>query len=91
MYVMVCTRPNVAHVVRVVSKYMSNSGRENWDAVKWIFKYLKGTSDKDLCFQRFELGLLGYVYDDNGDDIDSRKSIIGRKLKLCSTSVNLQI
>ena len=27
MYVMVCTRPNIAHAVGVVSKYMSNLGK----------------------------------------------------------------
>ena len=27
MYAMVCTRPNIAHVVGVVSRYMSNPGK----------------------------------------------------------------
>ena len=27
MYVMVCTRPNIAHVVRVVSRFMSRPGK----------------------------------------------------------------
>ncbi|GJV16790.1 retrovirus-related pol polyprotein from transposon TNT 1-94 [Tanacetum coccineum] len=41
MYVMVCTRPNIAHVVGVVSIFMSNPGREHWEAVKWLLRYLK--------------------------------------------------
>jgi hypothetical protein len=41
MYAMVCTRPDLAHAVSVVSKYMSNSGKQHWNAVKWIFRYLK--------------------------------------------------
>jgi len=34
MYAMVCTRPDIAHVVGVVSRFMSNPGREHWEAVK---------------------------------------------------------
>ena len=29
MYVMVCTRPNIAHDVRVVSRFLSNPGKEH--------------------------------------------------------------
>ena len=28
MYAMVCTRPNLAHVVSTISKYMANPGKE---------------------------------------------------------------
>ena len=35
MYAMVCTRPNIAHVVGVVSRFLSNPSREHWAAVKW--------------------------------------------------------
>jgi hypothetical protein len=30
MYAMVCTRPDIAHVVGVVSRYMNNPGKEHW-------------------------------------------------------------
>ena len=39
MYAMVCTRPDIAHSVGVVSRYLSNPGKVHWDAVKWIFRY----------------------------------------------------
>ena len=39
MYAMVSTRPDIAHVVSVVSRYLSNPGKSHWDAVKWIFRY----------------------------------------------------
>ena len=42
MYAMVCTRPNIAHVVRVVSRYMNNLGKEHWKEVQWILNYLRG-------------------------------------------------
>jgi hypothetical protein len=50
MYVMVCTRPYIAHAVGVVRRYMSNLGKEHWEVVKWILKYLRGTSTHALCF-----------------------------------------
>ena len=34
MYAMVCTRPDIAHAVGVVSRFMSDPGREHWEAVK---------------------------------------------------------
>ena len=34
MYAMVCTRPNLAHAVSVVRKYIANLGKQHWDAVK---------------------------------------------------------
>ena len=46
MYAMVCTRPDIAHVVGVISKYMSNLGIKHWNVVKWILRYLRGTSNK---------------------------------------------
>ena len=51
-YAMVCTRPDIAHAVGVVSRYMSNPGKQHWEAVKWILRYLKGSSKICLCFSR---------------------------------------
>ena len=50
MYAMVATQPDLAHVVGVVSRYMSNPGRKHWEAVKHIQRYLGGTKDARLTF-----------------------------------------
>ena len=34
MYMMVCTRPDIAHAVGPVSKYMANPDKQHWEAVK---------------------------------------------------------
>ena len=47
MYAIVYTRPDIAHVVGVVSRFTINPGKDHWEAVKWIFRYLRGTSK--LC------------------------------------------
>ena len=38
MYAMVCTRLDIAHVVGVLSRYMSKPGKEHWTTVKIIFQ-----------------------------------------------------
>ena len=44
MYAMVYTQPDIGYAVGVVSWFMSNMGREHWVPIKWILRYLKGTS-----------------------------------------------
>ncbi|XP_068645102.1 secreted RxLR effector protein 161-like [Aristolochia californica] len=38
MYAMVYTRPDIAHAMGIVSKYMSNSGKQHSEAMKWILR-----------------------------------------------------
>ncbi|GJT08978.1 retrovirus-related pol polyprotein from transposon TNT 1-94 [Tanacetum coccineum] len=49
MYLMVCTRPDIAYAVSVVSRYLANPSKNHWEAVKWILKYLRGTANVGLC------------------------------------------
>eukprot|EP00253_Pinus_taeda_P035823 PITA_35823 len=51
MYAMVCTRPDIAHEMGILSRFMSKPGKENWTVVKRVFRYLRGTSDYGLCYQ----------------------------------------
>ena len=67
IYTMVYTKPDIAHVIGVVSKFMSNPRKECWASVKRILKYLRGTSRISLCFGHGEPAL------DDSDDIDSSK------------------
>jgi hypothetical protein len=54
MYAMVFTRPDIAHAVGVVRKYMNNPGKEHWEAIKWILRDLRGTDNHALYFWRFK-------------------------------------
>nr|GEX17846.1 retrovirus-related Pol polyprotein from transposon TNT 1-94 [Tanacetum cinerariifolium] len=60
MYAMVCTMSDIAHVVAVVSIFMSDPGREHCETVKWLLRYLKGTLKATLCFSRKEVVLEGF-------------------------------
>ena len=74
MYAMVCTRLDISHVVRVMSRFLANPDKTHWEAVKWIFKYLRGTSKVCLSFEGSKPFLEGYTNSDMVGDLDSRKS-----------------
>ena len=77
MYAMVCTRPNIAHAVGVVSRFMVNPSKDHWEAVKWIFRYLRGSSKLCLTFGDSKPVLEGYVDVDWAGDLDGRKFTSG--------------
>lgn len=90
MYVMVCTRPDITHAIGTVSKYLSNPGKEHWSAVKWILRYLHGTSDVKLSFGSDIIELLGYSDSDMAGDMDSRRSTSGYLIMFAGGAVAWQ-
>ena len=77
MYAMVCTRPDITHVVGVVSKYLNNQRKENWMEVKWILRYLRSTIAHALCFGGSYTVPQGYVDLNMACDKDIRRSATG--------------
>lgn len=77
MYAMVCTRPDIAHAVGVVSRFLSNPRKIHWEAVKWIFRYLRGTSKLCLTFEGEKPALVGHTDADMAGDLDERRSTSG--------------
>jgi hypothetical protein len=74
---------------------MHNPGKEHWNAVKWILRYLKGTSRFGLLFDKNsvkEIGVMGFVEgfvdSDFPGDLDKRRSISGYAFSLCSSTVS---
>jgi len=63
--------------VGVVSRFLNNPGKQHWKAVKWILRYLKGTSHYCLCFGHDETMLEGFIDADMAGDMDTRKSTTG--------------
>ncbi|KAE8688563.1 Retrovirus-related Pol polyprotein from transposon TNT 1-94 [Hibiscus syriacus] len=88
MYAMVCTRPDIAHAVGAVSRYMNNPGKVHWEAVKWILRYLRGTTNKALCFKGGDTILTGYVDADLAGNVDIRRSTTGYVYTLGGTAVS---
>ena len=56
---------------------MSNPGKEHWNAVKWILRYLKGTSNMCLQFGSGKPKLDGFTDSDMSADVDTSRSTSG--------------
>ena len=87
MYAMLCTRPDICYAVGIVSRYQSNPGHKHWQAVKRIFRYLRGTADLVLSYHGGDLRLRGYSDADWASDRDGRKSTSGYTFILGGGSV----
>ncbi|GJW77490.1 retrotransposon protein, putative, ty1-copia subclass [Tanacetum coccineum] len=73
MYLMVCMRPDIAYAVSVVSRYLTNPGRNHCEAVKWILKYLRGTVNMGLVYGTHHgnhVDVTGFVDSDYAKDPD---------------------
>jgi len=70
MYAMLGSRPDIAYAVAKVSQYSTNPNPAHWSAVKRIFRYLAGTSDRGLCYGLEELGIV-FVTGRGGAGFDS--------------------
>ena len=52
MYLVVCSRLDILHVINVVSKYITDPIEEHWNAVTWIVGILVGSCDLEILFDR---------------------------------------
>uniref|UniRef100_A0A2N9EDW1 Retrovirus-related Pol polyprotein from transposon TNT 1-94-like beta-barrel domain-containing protein n=1 Tax=Fagus sylvatica TaxID=28930 RepID=A0A2N9EDW1_FAGSY len=60
MYVMHCTRPDIAFAVNRLSRYTSNPNAEHWKAIARVLGYLKKTKDLGLYYSGYPTVLEGY-------------------------------
>ena len=61
MYATMGTRPDIAFATSTVAQFLDNPGWAHWEAVKRIYRYLKGTRDLVLTYRGDKRGLVGYV------------------------------
>ncbi|XP_031265285.1 secreted RxLR effector protein 161-like [Pistacia vera] len=76
MYAMISTRSDLAFVISLLSRYMSNPSMDHWIALKWVLKYINATLNVGLhyCKRTASLELVGFVDADFAGDRDTRKS-----------------
>ena len=60
MYVMNCTRPDIAHAVNKLARFTRNPGNAHWKALLHLLGYLKTTIDYELHYGRYPAVLKGY-------------------------------
>jgi hypothetical protein len=80
MYLMICSRPDLATAIGILSQYMASPGPQHWTAAKRVLRYIAGTVDKVLVLggrPKGGLVLTGYADADWAGDIDRRRSTSG--------------
>ena len=75
MYIMTCTRPDIANAIGEVAKYCERYNKSHWMAAKRILKYLNTTMNHGIRFNGLNKGeLVSYVDANWASDIDTRSS-----------------
>ena len=88
MYAMLGTRPDLAFAMSVVSRNASNPDFLHWQAVKRIFRYLKGSLKLQLTFRGPLQVLSGYSDADLAGDHDTRRSTSGFVFNIGSGAIS---
>jgi len=56
---------DIAHITRMLGRYLSNSGLDHREAAKWAMRYLKRTKNYMLTYRRLDqLKIIGYIDSD---------------------------
>ena len=71
------TRPDICFAVSTVAKYCVNPNKNHWQAVKRIFRYLKGTINLGISYSKSPNPCVGYSDADFAGDLNDRKSTSG--------------
>jgi hypothetical protein len=82
LYLAVCTRPDIAHAVGVLARYMSAPSMEHWKTARAVLRYVAGSASVGIKFgstgsRKGSIGLVGYCDSDFAGDLDSRRSTTG--------------
>ena len=78
MYAQVCTRPDIAYIVGMLGRYLSNPGKDHWIAAKRVMRYLQRTKDYMLTYRKLDqLEIIGYSDSNFAGCRDSMKSTSG--------------
>eukprot|EP01018_Ginkgo_biloba_P034444 Gb_39748 [translate_table: standard] len=83
------TRPDIAYVVSLVSRFMVDPKIEHSKKAKRILRYIRGTIDYGLQYKMTKnFILIGYTDTDWARDIDDRKSTSGFNLSLVIVAID---
>ena len=78
MYAQACKRLDIAYIVGMLGRYLSNPGKDHWIAAKRVMRYLQRTKDHMLTYRKLDqLEIIGYFDSDFAGCRDSMKSTLG--------------
>jgi len=73
-YLAMMTHPDIAPSVAYLARFNANSGPAHWNALKHLFRYIKGTSDDKLTYHGVLAGsepFITYTDASHGDCVDT--------------------
>ena len=88
MYLMNCTRPDIAYAVGRLSRYTQSPNKDHWTVVCRVLEYLRDIINYGLCFSGFPSVLEGFSDANWISDSDEMKSTSGYVLILSGSAVS---
>ncbi|KAJ0621687.1 putative RNA-directed DNA polymerase [Helianthus annuus] len=87
MYLMTCTRPDLAYAVSRLSRYTSNPSEDHWKAITRVLKYIRYTRDYGLHYTRDPAVIEGYTDANWISDIKDHRSTSGYVFTLVGAAI----
>ena len=89
-YASTATRPDIAAAVSILTQFMAKPGKQHWEGVKRVLRYIKGTLDYCLKYSanEKEITLLGYSDADWGGDLNTRRSTSGYAFQINGCTIS---
>ena len=60
MYLMNCTRPDIAYITSKLNRYTSNPTDDHWIILLWVLGYVSHTTEYALRYEQYPPVLEGY-------------------------------
>ena len=77
IYLANATRPDISYSVNLLARKMQNPSIQDWQDTKRIFRYLQGTKEMKLVYQKKKSELHGFSDASYAEDKEDRKSKSG--------------
>ncbi|UYV68871.1 hypothetical protein LAZ67_6001387 [Cordylochernes scorpioides] len=88
MFLAVNTRPDIAYITSKLSQYSRQPKQMHWTAIKRVMRYLRGTIDLGVKFERGKTGILKGYNDASWLTTHDGKSYGGYVLKLGEATID---
>ncbi|UYV69112.1 hypothetical protein LAZ67_6002474, partial [Cordylochernes scorpioides] len=88
MFLAVNTRPDIAYITSKLSQYSRQPKQMHWTAIKRVMRYLRGTIDLGVKFERGKTGILKSYADASWSTTHEGKSYGGYVLKLGEATID---
>ena len=87
MYLAGATRPDISFAVSKLSRFTSNPGKDHWDALERVLRYLRGTIEYGIHYTGYPSVLEGYSDSNWISDADAIKATSGYVFTLAGAAV----